>query len=100
MTHYYILALMSSILQHQLKDYLSVMVMIMILKEMFREQGQLARHISMRALMNTKMAKETLVREHVLKMFHYLNTWKILSGENDGESQIDIILELLPDFFN
>ena len=65
MVRCYILASMSSILQHQLKDYLSVRYMILNLKEMFREQGRPARQIFMRALMNTKMAKGTLVREHV-----------------------------------
>ena len=35
MTRCYILASMSSILQHQLKDYLSVRDMILSLKEMF-----------------------------------------------------------------
>ena len=47
----------------------------------------------MRALMNTKMAKGTPVREHILKIFYYLNTREILSGEIDDETQIDIILD-------
>ena len=54
----------------------------------------------MRALINTKMAKETLVRYHVLKMFDHLNTFEILGGEINTESQINIILESLPDSFN
>ena len=52
------------------------------------------------ALMNTKMAEGTPVREHVLKIFDHLNTLEILGGEIDAESQIDIILESLPGFFN
>ena len=43
--------------------------MILSLKEMFGEQGRPARQIAMKALMNTKMAEGTPVREHVLKMF-------------------------------
>ena len=39
MARCYILALMSSILQYQLKDYLSATGMILILKEMFGKQG-------------------------------------------------------------
>ena len=39
----YILALMFSILQHQLKDYLSATKMILGFKEMFGEQGRPAR---------------------------------------------------------
>ena len=54
----------------------------------------------MRVLMNTKIVEGTPVREHVLKMFHHLNTLKILGGKIDGKSQIDIILELLSDSFN
>ena len=54
----------------------------------------------MRALMNMKMVEGTLVREHILKMFGYLNTLEILGGEMDVESQIDIIFESLPDSFN
>ena len=82
----YILALMSSVLQHQLKDYLSVRDMILSLKEILGEQGRPTRQIVMRAFMNTKMAKRTLMREHVLKIFNYLNTLEILGGEIDSES--------------
>ena len=71
--------------------------MILSLKEIFGKQGQ---PIAMRALMNTKMAERTPVREHVLKMFDHLNTLQILGCEIDIESQIDIILELLLDSFN
>ena len=58
---------MSSVLQHQPKDYLSVRDMILSLKEIFGEQGQPIRQITMRALMNTKMAEGTLVTDNVLK---------------------------------
>ena len=60
--------------------------MILSLKEMFGKQGQFARMIAMRALMNTKMVEEILVREYVSKMFDHLNTLKILGGEIDVES--------------
>ena len=100
MAHCYTLALMSSILQHQLKDYLSTRDMILSLKEIFEEQGRPVRKISMRALMNIKMAEGTPVREHVLKMFDHVNILEILGGEIDAEFQIDIILESLPDSFN
>ena len=54
----------------------------------------------MRALINIKMTEGTTVKDHVLKMFNYLNTLEILGGEIDGKSHIDIILESLPDSFN
>ena len=74
--------------------------MILSLKKMFGEKGRSARHIDMRALMNTKMVEETLVRDHILKIFDYLNTLEILGDEIDVESQIDSILESLHDSFN
>ena len=82
MTRCYILALMSSILQHQLKDYLSIVDMILSLKEIFKEQGRSARQITIRSLMNTKMPEGTSVREHIFKMFDHLNTPEILGGES------------------
>ena len=54
----------------------------------------------MRAFMNTKMVERTLVRDHILKIFDHLNTREILGCETDVESQIDIILESLPNSFN
>ena len=73
--------------------------MILSLKEMFGEQGRLVRKIAMRTL-NTKMAERTLVRDYILKIFDHLNTLVILSGEIGVESQINSILESLPDSFN
>ena len=93
-----ILASMSSILQHQLKDYLSAMDMILSVKEMFGEQMRHARQTTMRALMNSKIAEETLVGEHVLKLFDHLNTLDILGGEIYVESQINIILDSFNQF--
>ena len=48
---------------------------------MFGEQGRPARQIFMRALMNTMMVEWTPMRDHVLKMFNYLNTLDVLGGE-------------------
>ena len=72
MARYYILASMSSVLQHQLKDYLSTKKIIMSLKEMLGEQGRPARQIFMRKLMNIKMAERTPMRKHILKIFDHL----------------------------
>uniref|UniRef100_A0A5B6ZQ14 Uncharacterized protein n=1 Tax=Davidia involucrata TaxID=16924 RepID=A0A5B6ZQ14_DAVIN len=54
----------------------------------------------MKALINTKMAEETPVRELVLKMIDFLNVLEVLGADIDGELQVDIILESLPDSFN
>ena len=69
------------------------------LKEMFGEQGCLARQDTMRLIQNTKMAQGTLIREHCLKMISYLNTLEVLGANIDGESQADMILQSLPKSF-
>ena len=51
-------------------------------------------------LKNYFRTRDMILREHVLKLFDYLNTREILGGEIDAESQIDIILESLPNYFN
>ena len=51
----------------------------------------------MKALLNTKMAKETPVRDHVLKMIAHFNELEILRAEIDGESHVDIVLMSLPE---
>ena len=66
------------------------------LKEMFGEQGRLARQDTMRLILNTKMAQGISIREHCLKMISYLNTLKVLGANIDGESQADMILQSLP----
>ena len=53
----------------------------------------------MRALLNTKMAEGTPVRDHVLKMTAHLNELEFLGAEIDGESQVDIVLMSLPESY-
>ena len=50
--------------------------------------------------MSTKMAERTPVQDHMLKMMDSLNELDVLGVEIDAESQIDMILESLPDSFN
>ena len=45
------------------------------------------------------MAKGTSVREHCLKMISNLNTLEVLGVDIDGESQVDMILQSLPESF-
>ena len=73
--------------------------MMMNLKEIFGEQNRASRQVAMRALLNTKMAEGTLVRDHVLKMIAHLNELEILGAEIDGESQVDIVFMSLPKSF-
>lgn len=45
--------------------------------------------------MNTKMSKGTLVKEHMIKMINLFNEMEILRVENNGETNIDMVLETL-----
>ena len=69
------------------------------LKEMFGKQGHSARQETMRQIYNTKMAKDGSVREHCITMISNLNTLEVLGADIDGESQVDMILQLLPESF-
>ena len=62
------------------------------LKEIFGDQNRAGRQVAMKALLNTKMAEGTLVRDHVLNMIAYLNELEILGAKIDGEAQVDIVL--------
>ncbi|KAH0632426.1 hypothetical protein KY290_038211 [Solanum tuberosum] len=53
----------------------------------------------MRTLMNTKMVEGTPVRDHVLKMIGLLNELEVLGAEIDNDSQVEMILQSLPDSF-
>ena len=69
-------------------------------KEMFGEQDRAARQVSMKAILNTKMAEGSPVQEHVLKMISHLKELEVLGAEVDGETQIDIVLMSLLESFN
>ena len=69
------------------------------LKEMFREHGRPARQIAMQKIMNEKMLERTPVREHVLKMISFLNELETLGANIDAQTQVDMILNSLPQSF-
>ena len=95
----YILAFISNILQHQMQDVELASDIMLNLKEMFGEQGRFARQETMRQIYNTKMAEGSSVREHCLTMISNLNTLEVLGADIDGESQVDMILQSLPESF-
>ena len=66
---------------------------------MFGEQGHSARQETMRQIYNTKMAEGSSVREHYLTMVSNLNTLEVLGADIDGVSQMDMILQSLPESF-
>ena len=63
------------------------------------DHNRAGRQVAMKALLNTKMAEGTPVRDHVLKMIAHLNELEILGAEIDGESQVNIMLMSLPESF-
>ena len=95
----YILVSISNVLQHQMQDVKLTSDIMYSLKEMFGEQGCSTRKDTIRLLLNTKMAQRTPVREHCLKMISYLNTLEVLGADINGESQVDMILQSLPESF-
>ena len=95
----YILASISNVLQHQMQDVELVSDIMLSLKEMFGEQGRSTKQETMRQIYNTKMAEGTSVREHCLKTISNLNTLEVLGTDIDGESQVDTILQSLPESF-
>nr|XP_016459920.1 PREDICTED: uncharacterized protein LOC107783461 [Nicotiana tabacum] len=99
MTRCYILASMANALQHQLQSMGSAYDMLESLKEMFGEQNCAAKQTAMKALLNTKMAEGSSVRDHVLKMMGLLNELEVLGAVIDKESQVEMVLQTLPDNF-
>ena len=79
---------------------LSAYNIMLNVKEIFGEQSRAARQVAIKALLNTKMAERTPIQDHVLKMISHLNELEILGAEIDGETQVDIMLMLLPESFN
>ncbi|XP_057962239.1 uncharacterized protein LOC131153797 [Malania oleifera] len=69
------------------------------LKEMFGDQNRAARQIVVKELRNTTMAEWTPARDHVLKIVGLLNELEILRAEINGETEVDIVLQPLPDSF-
>ena len=95
----YILASISNVLQHQMKNVEVALDIMLSLKEMFGEQGRSARQETMRQIYNTKMAEGISVREYCLRMISHLNTPEVLGADIDGESQVDMILQSLLESF-
>ncbi|XP_070036266.1 uncharacterized protein [Nicotiana tomentosiformis] len=99
MVRCYILASMANVLQHQHQSMGSAYDMLKSLKEMFGEQNCAAKQTAMEALLNTKIAEGSSVRDHVLKMMGLLNELEVLGDMIDKESQVEMVLQTLPDSF-
>ena len=87
----YIVASISNVLQHYMQNVELASDIMLRLEEMFGEQGHFARQETMRQIYNTKMTKESSVREHCFTMISNLSTLEVLGVDIDGESQVDMI---------
>ncbi|XP_059650724.1 uncharacterized protein LOC132296550 [Cornus florida] len=96
----YILASMSNVLQHQHQSFVTTRDILLNLKEMFGEQSRAARQVAMKQIMNARLPEGTPVGEHLLKIISYFNELEVLGADIDGETQVDIILQSLPELFN
>lgn len=99
MARCYILASMANVLQHQHQSMTSACDMLESLKEMFGEQNRVAKQTAMKAFLTTKMVEGSSVREHILMMMSLLNDLEILGAVIDKESQVEMVLQTLPDSF-
>ncbi|XP_019239917.1 PREDICTED: uncharacterized protein LOC109219895 [Nicotiana attenuata] len=52
---------------------------------------------AMKALLNTKMAEGSSIRDRVLKMMGLLNELEVLEALTDKESQVEMVVQTLPD---
>ncbi|XP_059629824.1 uncharacterized protein LOC132272744 [Cornus florida] len=96
----YILASTSNGLQHQHQSFVTTRDILLNLKEMFGKQSRAAQQVAMKQIMNARMPEGTPVGEHLLKMISYFNELEVLGANIDGETQVDIILQSLPESFN
>ncbi|XP_049399834.1 uncharacterized protein LOC125863905 [Solanum stenotomum] len=99
MARCYILASVANVLQHHHQSMKSTYDMLKSSKEMFGEQNRVANKIAMKALLTTKIVEGSLVKDHVLNMMSYLNELEILGVAIDKDSQVEMILQTLPDSF-
>nr|XP_016475641.1 PREDICTED: uncharacterized protein LOC107797286 [Nicotiana tabacum] len=100
MVRCYIFASIKNVLQHQHQSMVSAYDMLESLKEMFGEQKRVAKQTTMKALLNTKMAERSSVKDYVLKMMGLLNELEVLGAVIDKESQVEMVLPTLPDSVN
>ncbi|EXC06496.1 hypothetical protein L484_000106 [Morus notabilis] len=95
----YILASISNVLQQQHRNMLTAADMIYIIAEMFGSQGREAKQATVRNFMNCRMKFGTPV-DHMLLIISHLNEMELMGAEIDGETQVDMILETLPEMFD
>ncbi|XP_042065523.1 uncharacterized protein LOC121809038 [Salvia splendens] len=92
----YMLASMSTVLQHQHQRMNTATEIMNNLNNLFGTQNRASKSLAFRSIMTKVMKEGTSVRDHVLEMTSHLNKIEVLGGIIDTESQVTIILQSLP----
>ncbi|CAA0830902.1 Unknown protein, partial [Striga hermonthica] len=95
----YILASISNVLQHQHQSKNTAADILINLRNLFGHQSRAARQEPICALMTTRMAVGTPVREHALEIMALFNELEVMKGFIDEKTQVDILLQSLPKSF-
>ncbi|XP_022850432.1 uncharacterized protein LOC111372359 [Olea europaea var. sylvestris] len=96
----YILASMSNVLQQKHQNMQTAFDIMESLQEIFGHQSRQARQAPIRAIMNTRMKSDASVRDHMSTMIGHFNTVEVFGAGIDSETQIDMVLETLPEMFS
>ena len=94
-----ILGSLSNVLHQQHMGIATTYEIFLNLQEMFGDKDGPIRQAAVRTIMSTKMTKGTPVRDHMICMISLFNEMEILRDKIDGETQVAMILETLPDSF-
>ena len=89
-----ILRSLDNVLQHQHVSIPTTYDILISLYEMFGGKGRLA---VLKAIIDTKMLKGTLIRDHKIHVIELFNEMEILRVEIKGETQVDMVPETLSD---
>lgn len=90
---------MSNMLQHQQQNMHSAFEIFECLKQIFSDQGRTTKQTTMRAPMSTKMAEGTPIRDHILNKMSRLNELEVLGVKIDNDSEVEMLLQSLPNSF-
>ena len=99
MAHYYILASMAGVLQHQFQLNDSSRAIMISLKEMFGVYSRSARQIVMQKIMDAKMLEGTPIWEYILKMISFLNELETLGANIFAQTEVDMMRNSQPQSF-
>ena len=72
---------------------------LFILQEIFDDKGKSTRKVALKTIMNIRMTKGTLIKNHMVYMIRLFNEIKILVAKIDRKTKVNLILETLSNSF-